>query len=113
MSLLREAMTAGVFVEFLDGQGNCQGHAVFVDWHGRPVPGLGDTLSATVATADDGQPRTLSGTVALRHFQLQRDETGLPEVWVRLVVRTEPALRVESSQQSFLRALNGLAFSDN
>lgn len=90
MSLLREAMTAGVFVEFLDAAGNCQGQAVFVDWRGRPLPGVGDTLSADVASAGDCSSRKLTGVVVTRHFELQRDAADRTEVWARLVVQTEP-----------------------
>lgn len=113
MSLLREAMTAGVFVEFLDGLGNCQGHAVFVDWRGRPVPNLGDTLSAAVATAEAQQTRRLTGTVAARHFELQRDAAGRPEVWVRLEVRTEPSPPASADGKRLGRPPSEIAFSDN
>lgn len=111
-SLLRESLTAGVFVEFLDAGGNCQGQAVFVDWRGRPLPAAGDTLSAQVVSPSDGQSVTLCGRVLRRHFELQRDEEGRAEVWVRLEVRTAaPGDKPVAATRP--AAFTALEFSDN
>jgi hypothetical protein len=83
---LREAMTSGVLVEFQDAQGNLLGQAVYTDWRGRPVPGLGDTLASPAVAAKHAGSVALRGRVVARHFQLQSDEAGAPCVWVRLVV---------------------------
>lgn len=87
-TLLREAMTAGVFVEFSTADGVGVGQAVFTDWHGRPVPAAGDTLSCA-ATDISGQACRLRGKVTDRQFDVQWSEDGSPCVWVRLQVQTE------------------------
>jgi len=105
---LREAMTSGVLVEFQDAQGNLLGQVVYTDWRGRPVPGLGDTLTSPASAAKNAASVTLRGRVVARHFQLQADEDGAPCVWVRLVVAvaSKSASRAEGPTR-------GICFSQN
>jgi hypothetical protein len=80
---LQKAMTAGVFVEFHDALGHSVGQAVFTDWHGRPLPAVGDLLRCSAHCPATGRRRKLSGRVVSRQFDVQNaDET--PCVWVRL-----------------------------
>lgn len=88
---LEQAMTAGVFVEFHDPQGHCVGQAVFEDWHGRPLPDVGDLLCCRVHCPATGRPRKLSGRVLSRQFDVQQSDSA-PCVWVRLTLEVaEPA----------------------
>lgn len=84
---LREAMTAGVFVEFLDSFGNSAGTAVYFDWNGSPLPAVGDRVTCEVAR-EPGRlaSTTLQGYVKRRSFDMQQDDDGAPCVWVRLIV---------------------------
>ena len=81
---LREAMTAGVLVEFFDAWGNTVGQAVFTGWRGRPVPAVGDRLSCEARPVSGGALRKMYGRVRARSFQLQRDDDDQPCVWCRL-----------------------------
>ena len=92
---LSEAMTAGVFVEFRDDAGNTVGQAVYLDWHARPLPAVGDTVSCHINTAVGPCGRHLSGRVESRHFDLQQQENGQPCVWVSVVARTQNATEAE------------------
>ncbi len=107
---LAEAMTAGVFVEFRDLEGNTLGQAVYADWHGRPLPGVGDMLTsdACASQACGAGMSAATGTVKLlgrvtsRHFDLQRDaDDGAPCVWVRLIVEAcDVSIRRPAARQS-------------
>lgn len=81
---LMEAMTSGVFVEVWNAQNQSAGQAVYLDWRGRPVPGVGDTMTCVVNSSQTGRPEKLCGRVRARHFELQTDDTGEPCVWVRV-----------------------------
>ena len=83
---LKEAMSAGVFVEFRDERDNTVGRAVFTDWRGRPVPGAGDRICSQATLVATQQSRKLTGTVRHRQFDLQTDEYGEPVIWVYLIV---------------------------
>jgi hypothetical protein len=83
---LREAMTSGVFVEFCDARGNCVAQSVYLDWHGRPLPAVGDQLTCGVTNTTTGRHKRLSGRVRSREFDVQRDAEGTMSVWVRVVV---------------------------
>lgn len=83
---LQELMTAGVFVEVQDARGNTLGQAVFTGWSGRPVPGVGDTMTCAVQSPITGQTEKRRGRVCARHFDVQY-EGDRPSVWVRLVIR--------------------------
>ena len=100
---LREAMTAGVVVEFRDSQGHTVGQAVYTDWRGRPVPNLGDTLCCDDTRRSVARRRArLLGRVRSRQFDFQIDEQGEPSVWVLLVVETidrSAAAAAEASAQ--------------
>ncbi len=85
-SSLPVSMTAGVFVECLDASGLIVGQAVFTDWHGRPVPGVGDTISVVVTSPVSGESQKQRGLVQARHFEVQHDAHGQPSVWVRVEV---------------------------
>lgn len=80
---LMQAMTAGVFVEFHDGQGHSVGQAIFTDWQGRPLPAVGDWLQCAAHCPASGRPRKLAGRVISRWFELQHEGES-PCVWVRL-----------------------------
>jgi hypothetical protein len=86
---LREAMTAGVYVEFRDAAGNTIGQALYTDWRGRPVPAVGDMLACDVQAIAGPAVRKLLGRVASRQFEVQREADGSPAVWVRLIVETK------------------------
>ena len=81
---LMEAMASGVFIVVWDERGRSLGHAVFLDWHGRPVPAMGDTMSCVVNSPATGRPEKIWGRVRARHFELQTDDDGQPCVWVRV-----------------------------
>lgn len=83
---LREAIVSGVFVEFCDECGNCIAQSVYLDWSGRPLPAVGDSLTCGVTQAATGRLTSFSGNVRSRHFDIQRDAAGAVNVWVRLVV---------------------------
>ena len=83
---LREAMTAGVFVEYRDEHGNTLAQAVFTGWQGRPVPNVGDTVCCAVRLTFNGRRRKLLGRVMRRHFEMQHEDDGQPCVWVRLLM---------------------------
>jgi hypothetical protein len=85
MTKLQESMTSGVFVEFHDGQGNTVGQAVFTDWQGRPVPGVGDVMRCAARNPMTGRREQLVGQVMSRHFEVQHDD-GQACVWVRLAL---------------------------
>ena len=87
---LREAMTAGVLVEFCNAQGDLVAQAVFSDWRGRPLPAVGDWLTCAARNSVSGRTGQVRGCVTQRAFDLQHDEQGLPCVWVRLQVSTQP-----------------------
>jgi len=82
---LREAMTAGVLVEFFDAWGNTAAQAVFTGWHGRPVPAVGDWLSCEARPVNGGASRTVRGRVRARTFDVQYDDDE-PCVWCRLEI---------------------------
>lgn len=85
---LRRAMASGVFVEFCDERGNTVGQAVYTDWHGRPVPIVGDTVCCAVVSPMTGRRQKLIGCVINRHFEMQHEADGRPCVWVRLLLQT-------------------------
>jgi hypothetical protein len=83
---LQESMTAGVFIEFCDAQGNTLGQTVFTGWQGRPLPAVGDLVRCAVHSSPLGRRRKLTGRVISRQFDLQHEDDQ-PCVWVRMVVR--------------------------
>ncbi len=86
---LREAMTSGLFVEFLDSLGNSAGTAVYFDWSGQPVPTVGERFTCTVGHGPGIRKRVLAGYVKHRSFDVQTGDDGSPCLWVRLVVDLE------------------------
>ena len=92
---LKEAMASGVFVEFQDAQGNSVGQAVYLDWRGRPLPAVGDTICSSVQRPGGTRTTKVSGRVRSRQFDVQIDTAGGTSVWVRLVAdvvdRASPA----------------------
>ena len=90
---LKQAMTAGVFVEFHDAQGHSQGQAIFTDWHARPLPAIGDWLQCRARCPATGRQLKLTGRVVSRQFEVQHAEET-PCVWVRLALEVaEPGGR--------------------
>ncbi len=83
---LAQAMTAGVFVEAHDSQGNLLGQALFVDWQGRPLPAPGDLFTCPLQDVASGERRKTIGRVLSRHFEVQQQD-GEPSVWVRIIMR--------------------------
>ncbi|HVA51145.1 MAG TPA: hypothetical protein VNH11_32690 [Pirellulales bacterium] len=83
---LQAAMTAGLFVEYRDEQGNTIGQTVFTGWQGRPVPNIGDLVCCTVQLTATRRQRKLLGRVKQRHFEVQHEDDGRPCVWARLVL---------------------------
>lgn len=92
-SELKEAMTAGVYVEFRDALGNTVGQAVYTAWQGRPLPKPGDLVACTVTSPRTGRKQKLRGHVIERHFELQHEEDGRPCVWARLLVESRAESR--------------------
>jgi len=78
--------SVGLYVEFLDAGGNCLGQAWFDDWQRRALPAPGDGFACEARTAHDGQHHPLTGYVERRQFEVQRDETGSPQLLVRMIV---------------------------
>ena len=108
---LREAIVSGVFVEFCDECGNCVAQSVYLDWHDRPVPAVGDTLTCGVVNAATGRNTQFSGRVSSRHFDLQRDDAGSVSVWVRLVA--DLTARAPTRRKPSPPRYPAVLFSDN
>jgi hypothetical protein len=87
---LQEAMASGVLVDVRDGGDHSIGQAVYLDWHGRPVPAVGDTMTCEAVQGPAGRPQRILGRVRSRHFDVQRDETGATCVWVRVILDAQP-----------------------
>jgi hypothetical protein len=75
----------GVWIEFLNDRGDTVAQHVVDEWHGRPVPDRGDYVDF----ADVVGVRLHKGVVIGRRFDLQHSVDGVPQVWVRLVIRIE------------------------
>jgi|SRR5688572_18153544 len=108
---LREAIVGGVFVEFCDECGNCVAQSVYLDWHDRPLPAVGDTLTCGVAHCGTGRSTQFSGRVRSRHFDMQRDAEGSVCVWVRLVA--DLTARSKTSRKPAPPRYPPVLFSDN
>jgi hypothetical protein len=87
---LKEAMTSGVLIEVRDAGDNSLGQSVHVDWRGRPVPAVGDTLACDAVCPASGRAQRVVGRVRARHFDVQREEGGGTCVWVRVVLDALP-----------------------
>lgn len=83
---LERTAAAGVFAEFCDSLGNLVAQEVYFDWRAAPLPDVGDILTCAPPRCARHQPRSLSGKVRSRHFDVQRTDDGEPRIWVRLVV---------------------------
>ena len=83
---LEEAMASGVLVEVRGARDESLAQAVFLDWHGRPVPCIGDTMCCDVVSLSTGRKERVRGLVRSRHFDVQTDEAGGACVWVRVVL---------------------------
>lgn len=77
---------AGVFIEYRDCLGNTLGQAVYFDWLECPLPDRGDSLACLTNSPNGTDRRKLHGRVIARHFDVQVDEHGAEQVWVRLEV---------------------------
>lgn len=90
---LAETLASGVLVEFLDPHGNLVGQAMYPQWNGQALPGVGDVVSCVAHCHADGRARKLTGCVEQRHFDVQRSAQDETCIWVRLAVRlaTGPA----------------------
>jgi hypothetical protein len=106
---LREAMVAGLFVEFCDPRGNCVAQSVYLDWHSRPLPAAGDSLTCSVTNATTGRVAQISGRVRTRHFDVQKDGEGHVSVWVRITVDATN----RSSRRTSMGNYRPVSFSDN
>ncbi len=87
---LPDAMASGVFIEMHDAMGQWVAQAVFLDWHHRPVPTVGDTVCFL---AEQG-PRVgekVFGCVRSRQFEIQCDDQDETSVWVRLELQEIPS----------------------
>jgi hypothetical protein len=82
---LMEAMAAGVLVEVRDSRGNTIGQALFTEWRGRPLPGVGDLLCCTLNGTGEGDSRPVRGEVVSRQFDVQLDDAGELCVWVLII----------------------------
>lgn len=89
---LQEA--CGVWIEFLDEQGNTVAQQVIDEWHGRPVPQRGDELHFDEVVG----ARKCRGTVIARRFDMQYSVDGAPQLWVRLVVRATAETAAQASR---------------
>lgn len=94
----------GVWIEFLDRRGHTVAQHVVDEWHGRPVPNRGDHVDF----ADIVGVRQQAGTVIARRFDVQHSEDGVPQVWVRLVVRVD-----DSAAEYGLARRTAVPFSRN
>ena len=94
----------GVWIEFLDRSGNTIAQHVVDEWHGRPIPNRGDHVDF----ADIVGVRRQAGTVIARRFDVQQSEDGVPQVWVRLVVRID-----EATAECGLMRRTAVSFSRN
>ena len=88
---LKEAMAAGVFVEFRDARGNTLEQVVYTNWRGRPVPAVGDALNCTLRQTAKRPACRVRGKVVSRQFDVQHDERGEPCVWVILIAEVARA----------------------
>ena len=73
----------GIWIEFLDENGNTLARHVVDEWHGRPVPARGDRFQV----ADIIGVRNHQGIVVARRYELQHTPEGEPRLWVQLAVR--------------------------
>lgn len=105
---LKTMMASGVFFEFRDARGNSVGQAVYFDWSGRPVPGIGDDVCCRLG---GGSAHKLRGRVRSRFFDLQQQDDGEPCVWVRLVV--DVTLAKSQAQRLTRMRSTPPRFSDN
>lgn len=88
----KEAFASSVFVEFFDVLGNSLAQAAFLEWRGRPVPEVGDSVCCAVAHAAKGRAAKMTGRVRCRHFEVQTSASGAPNVLVRLIVDVASAV---------------------
>lgn len=84
----------GVWIEFLNHRGDTVAQHVVDEWHGRPVPNRGDYVDF----ADVIGVRMHKGVVIGRRFDVQHSADGVPQVWVRLVIRVEDTAQVPSAR---------------
>jgi hypothetical protein len=82
----QEAFASSVFVEFFDVLGNSLAQAAFLQWRGKPVPEVGDSVCCAVAHSVNGRAAKMTGRVRCRHFEVQTSASGTPNVLVRLTV---------------------------
>ena len=105
-----EALASSVFVEFFDVLGNSLAQAAFLQWRGKPVPAVGDSVCCAVAQSEKGRAAKMTGRVLCRHFEVQTSASGAPSVLVRLTVDvSDPATKSERSSTLTSR----LCFSRN
>jgi hypothetical protein len=82
----KEAFASSVFVEFFDVLGNSLAQAAFLQWRGKPLPDVGDSVCCAVAHSPQGQAAKMTGRVRCRHFEVQTSANGAANVLVRLTV---------------------------
>ncbi|MGE0608559.1 MAG: hypothetical protein AB7O62_15795 [Pirellulales bacterium] len=77
-------MTSGVMVDVQDTLGNSIAQAVYVDWRGRPVPGIGDTMCCDAVCLTTNRGSRVRGVVRARFFDVQTEASGAAAIWVRI-----------------------------
>lgn len=98
---LKEAMTSGVLVDVQDERQNSLAQAVYVDWRGRPVPHIGDTMCCDAVCLASGMRQRVRGVVRERHFDVQTDSHGEAVVWLRVVMElldTQPTASIAAGR---------------
>jgi hypothetical protein len=84
---LNTSATTGVVAEFCDAFGNLVAQEVFFDWQKAPLPAVGDLLTCASPAVPRDRQQVVVGRVCRRYFDVQRDDEGLPCVWVRLILQ--------------------------
>jgi hypothetical protein len=87
------AAVCGVWLEFLDSEGNTLAEHVVDDWNGRRVPARGEQVLWNTGDVTTGEWRECRGVVVARQFDLQHTAEGEPQLWMRLVMRVIPSTR--------------------
>ena len=101
---LKEALTSGVLVDVQDAQGNSVAQAVYFDWRGRPVPGIGDTMCCDAVSPSGSGGGKMRGVVRTRNFDVQTEAGGGIAVWVRIELELLDTQPVAASSKTPYRA---------
>jgi hypothetical protein len=81
---LKTIPAAGVVTEFYGPLGNVVAQEVFFDWPSAPVPEVGELLVCSSPGFAHMRGGKVVGRVLSRYYDVQRNEAGETQVWVRV-----------------------------